>query len=129
MENKTQIKRRAVRDMTNAPVMFTEECWANSMLSIARYYGAINYSGYRYIIVDKLGRDLWECSAIAEKEGRDKAIEPGEPADLIREDFKRLYRKYGRDRFIEAIKNNPDVWTPKELENNLKKENLKNHGG
>ena len=112
--------------MTTAPVMFTEECWANSSLSIARYYGAINYSGYRYIIVDKLGRDLWECSAIAEKEGRDKAIEPGEPADLIREDFKRLYRKYGRDRFIEALKNNPDVWTPKELENNLKKEKLKN---
>lgn len=122
----TKLKRRATSDMNNSPILFTEECWANSMLSIARYYGAINYNGYRYIIVDKLGRDLLECSAIAEKEGREKAIEPGEPADLIREDFKRLYRKYGRDRFIEALKNNPDVWTPKELENNLKKEKLKN---
>ena len=109
--------------MTNAPVMFTEECWANSMLSIARYYGAINYSGYRYIIVDKLGRDLWECSSIAEKEGRDKAIEPGEPADLIRSDFQKLYRKYGRDKFINALKENPEVFSPKELENILKKKN------
>lgn len=125
----TKLKRRATRDMTNSPILFTEEFWVNSMLSIARYYGAINYQGHRYIVVDKLGRDLWECSEIAEKEGREKAIEPGEPADLIREDFKRLYRKYGRDRFIEALKNNPDVWTPKELENNLKKEKLKNYGG
>ena len=51
--------------MTNAPVMFTEECWANSMLSIARYYGAINYSGYRYIIVDKLGVEESEVTETA----------------------------------------------------------------
>jgi len=98
----------------------TEEVWANSQFSIARYYGGINIEGKKYIIVDKLGRDLFECSAIAEKEGRDKAIEPGEPADLIREDFKKLYKKYGRDKFIEALEANPNIHEPKWLEKVLK---------
>ena len=98
------------------PIIMTEEFWANSQLSIARYYGAINYDGHRYIIVDKLGRDLFECSRIAEKEGRDKAIEPGEPADLIRDDFQKIYRKIGRDKFIEVIKAHPELETPKQME-------------
>ena len=82
----------------------TEEFWSNSQLSIARYYGEIIFDGRKYIIVDKLGRDLFECSAIADKEGRDKAIEPGEPADLILSTLRFAYRKLGRDRIIELIK-------------------------
>lgn len=97
------------------PILMTEEYWANSPFSVARYYGGINIGRHRYIIVDKLGRDLYECSRIAEKEGREKAIEPGEPADLIRSDFQQLYRKHGRDKFIEAVKAHPEIWTPKEL--------------
>ena len=60
--------------MSNAPLLMTDEFWANSQLSIARYYGEIILDGRKYIIVDKLGRDLFECSAIADKEGREKAI-------------------------------------------------------
>ena len=90
--------------MSNAPLLMTEEFWANSQLSIARYYGEITCNGRQYIIVDKLGRDLFECSAIADKEGRDKAIEPGEPADLILSTLRFAYRKLGRDRIIELIK-------------------------
>lgn len=82
----------------------TEEYWANSQLSVAKYYGGINLDGSEYIIVDKLGRDLWECSAIAEREGRDKAIEAGEPADLILATIQKAYRKLGRDRIIDLIK-------------------------
>lgn len=82
----------------------TEEYWANSQLSVAKYYGGINLDGREYIIVDKLGRDLWECSAIAERDGRDKAIEPGEPADLILATLQKAYRKLGRDRIIALIK-------------------------
>ena len=82
----------------------TEEYWVNSQLSVARYYGGMTFNGRKYIIVDKLGRDLWECSAIAEREGRDKAIEPGEPADLILATIQKAYRKLGRDRIIELIK-------------------------
>ena len=90
--------------MSNAPLLMTEEFWVNSQLSIARYYGEITFNGRKYIIVDKYGRDIYECSAIAEREGREKAIEPGEPADLILSTLRFAYRKLGRDRIIELIK-------------------------
>ena len=90
--------------MSNAPLLMTEEFWANSQLSIARYYGEIILDGRKYIIVDKLGRDIFECSAIADKEGMEKAIEPGEPADLILSTLRFAYRKLGRDRIISLIK-------------------------
>ena len=90
--------------MSNAPLLMTEEFWANSQLSIARYYGEITFNGRKYIIVDKHGRDIYECSAIADKEGREKAIEPGEPADLILSTLRFAYRNLGRDRIIELIK-------------------------
>ena len=90
--------------MSNSPLLMTEEFWANSQLSIARYYGEITFNGRKYIIVDKHGRDIYECSAIADKEGREKAIEPGEPADLILSTLRFAYRKLGRDRIIELIK-------------------------
>ena len=90
--------------MSNAPRLMTEECWANAESSIARYYGEIIFGGRKYIIVDKHGRDIYECSAIAEREGRDKAIEPGEPADLILSTLRFAYRKLGRDRIISLIK-------------------------
>ena len=90
--------------MSNAPLLMTEEFWANSQLSIARYYGEITFNGRKYIIVDKHGRDIYECSAIADKEGREKAIEPGEPADLILSTLRFAYRKLGRERIIELIK-------------------------
>ena len=74
------------------PICMTEEFWANTQLHIARLYGRIEINGKTYWILDKFGRDLWECTAIADKEGRDKAIEPGEPADLVRDDFRKVYR-------------------------------------
>lgn len=85
------------------PLIMTEEFWVNSQLSVARYYGGITFQGREYIILDKHGRDLWECSAIAEREGRKKAIEPGEPADLVLETLRFAYRKLGRERIIELI--------------------------
>lgn len=90
--------------MKNVPLLMTEEFWADSQLSIARYYGRITYNGRKYIIVNKHGRDLWECSAIAEREGRQYAIEPGEPADLVLDTLQMAYRKLGRERIIELIK-------------------------
>ena len=90
--------------MSNAPLLMTEEFWANSQLSIARYYGEIVFAGRKYIIVDKYGRDIYELSAIAKREGREKAIEPGEPADLILSTLRFAYRKLGRERIIALIK-------------------------
>ena len=90
--------------MINAPLLMTEEFWANSQLNIARYYGEIIFCGRKYIIVDKHGRDIYELSAKADREGREKAIEPGEPADLVLSTLKMAYRKLGRERIIALIK-------------------------
>ena len=97
------------------PILMTEEYWANSQFSVARYTGVIKLDGHRYVIVDKTGRDIFELSALAEKEGRQKAIEPGEPCDLIREDFIPLYKKHGRDKFIEVLKAHPELESPKQM--------------
>lgn len=91
-------------DNDNAPLVMTEEYWRNTQLSIARHYGRVQVYGHEYWIVDKMGRDLFECTAIADREGREKAIEPGEPADLCRRDFMKTYRRLGRDRVLELLK-------------------------
>lgn len=85
-------------------LLMVEESWRNSQLSIARFYGRIRLNGYEYIIVNKEGKDLFECSYEAKKAGRDKAIEAGEPADLIWEDLRPAYKRLGRDKIIELIK-------------------------
>lgn len=87
-----------------ANILFTEEAWRNSHLSIAKFYGRITYNGKSFIIVNKEGKDLFQCTHEANKAGRTMAIEPGEPADLIREDFLPLYRELGRDGFIEILR-------------------------
>lgn len=82
----------------------TEEYWANTQLSIARHSGGISFNGASYIIVDKFGRDLYEASYIATKEGRSMAIEPGEPADLIWEGLQKDCRRLGRDTILRLLK-------------------------
>ena len=91
----------------NVPICMAEEYWANTQLSIARHYGRIRFNNHEYYIVDKLGRDLWECSVAADRAGSDKAIPAGEPADLVRKDFIPYYRKLGRDKFLEVLKEHP----------------------
>lgn len=110
----------------NAIVM-TEKYWANSMLSIARYYGKISVEGHEYVIVDKRGHDIFECSREAEKAGREKAIEPGEPADLCRVEFVPIYRKLGREQFLRFLEENPDINTAKAARERLKIWQPKNH--
>lgn len=87
----------------SGPILMTEEFWANSQFSIARYYGRIKAFGYEYWIVDKNGRDVFELSDLSEKESREKAISPGEPCDLVRKDFMKHYRKLGRDKFLAIL--------------------------
>lgn len=101
-------------------IVMTEEYWANSMLSIARYYGKIAVDGFDYVVVDKRGHDIFECSREAEKAGREKAIEPGEPCDLCRVDFVPIYRKLGREQFLKFLRENPDVYSVKQAKERLK---------
>lgn len=89
---------------TNYPLLMTEEYWANTQLSVVRYYGHISFMGHEYIIVNKEGKDIFQLSAEAHKAGRDKAIEPGEPCDLVIKTLMVAYRKLGRDRIIALIK-------------------------
>lgn len=92
----------------------TEEYWASSLYSIARYYGGIKIRGVEYVIVNKEGKDIFECSEEAEKAGREKAIEPGEPADLIDKRYQPIYRKVGREKFIEWVKEGLELKQMKE---------------
>ena len=91
-----------------AAILMEEEYWRNSQFSIARFYGAINVKigneNIEYEIVNKEGKDIYECSIEAEKAGREKAIEPGEPADLVDKRYIHAYRKMGREAFIKMIK-------------------------
>lgn len=86
--------------MTN-PILFTEEQWANSQLSIARHFGRIKFNGEEYIILNKDGKDVFECSWEADLQGRDKAIPAGEPCDLVNVKYCKEYRKLGREKFLE----------------------------
>ena len=104
----------------NEPILMTEEFWSDSPLSIVRYYGHIKNRGTEYVIVNKEGKDIFECSKEADEQGRDYAIPPGEPCDLCRADVVPIYRKLGREKFIEFLKQNPDVWTLKEIKDRLK---------
>ena len=95
-------------------ILMTEEYWATSQFSIARYYGRIKVGGIEYIIVNKEGKDVFELSVEAEKAGREKAIEPGEPCDLIDKRYQPIYRKVGRDKFIEWVKDGLELKQMKE---------------
>lgn len=89
------------------PICMTEEYWANSQLSIARHYGGITIGRDEYIIVNKDGIDIFALSAMAARKGKEKAIEPGEPCDLVRIDFVKFYRKLKRDKFLSVLKEHP----------------------
>lgn len=104
-----------------ATILMAEEYWVNTQFSVARYCGGINVNGKRYIIVNKEGKDLIQCSIEAEKEGREKAIPAGEPADLILAEWQPIYKALGRDAFIEHLKTNQDLEEAKKFIKELKK--------
>ena len=103
-----------------AAILMQEEYWRNSQLSIAKYYGAINVNidGEKivYFIVNKEGKDMFECSKEAEKAGRENAIEPGEPADLVDCRYIPAYSKMGREAFIKMLKEHEDITPLKAME-------------
>lgn len=107
--------------MVSETIIYPEEYWMNSQLSTARFFGGGTINGKEYIIVNKEGKNLWKCSEEAEKAGRDKAIEPGEPADLILLDWLPIYKALGRDKFFEYIKEHNDLEEAKKYVKLLKK--------
>lgn len=100
-----------------APILMTEEYWMNSHLSVARFYGGITFNNKEYLIVNKQGITLIELSDPTSKhyvhEG--KAIPPGEPADLILKEWIPVYKRLGRERTIELIKDHVPLKDAKKL--------------
>lgn len=93
---------------SNAPICMAEEYWRNSQLSIARFYGSIKFNGFEYSIVNKAGITVFELSVQDSKHYMqgDKIIQPGEPCDLVRNDFIPFYAALGRDAFLSVLKAN-----------------------
>lgn len=78
----------------------------SSPFSIARYCGGIIVNGKQYVVVNKDGVTLAELSDPGSRHyvGDDrKAIEPGEPADLVLKEWLPVYRALGRERTMEII--------------------------
>lgn len=87
----------------------TKEYWQNSQLSIAAYYGGLKFNGKKYKIVNKHGITLEELSNPMSEHwagNGEYAIPPGEPADLVQEDWLPVYRCLGRDKTFKLIKKN-----------------------
>lgn len=90
-----------------AAILMEEGYWRTSQFSIVKYYGEIKTKigseTIHYIIVNKEGKDIFECSLEAQKAGRAKAIDPGEPVDLVDRRYVPAYRMIGREAFIKMI--------------------------
>ena len=97
-------------------ILMEEGYWMNSPFSVARYTGRIQVNGIVYVICNKEGKDIFECSFEAQMAGREKAIEPGEPADLCDQRYLPVYRKLGRERFIKLIKEHKELTPEKAFE-------------
>lgn len=93
------------------PIIMTEEYWRNSQFSVARFYGGMNLNGSRFSIVNKEGITVLELSDPSSPHHvkGDKVIPPGEPCDLVREDWIPVYKALGRDRTIELVKSNTSL--------------------
>lgn len=93
------------------PIIMTEEYWKNSQFSVARFFGGMVFNGKHYSIVNKEGITVLELSDPKSPhyvEG-DKVILPGEPCDLVHEDWIPVYKALGRDKTIELVKNNTSL--------------------
>lgn len=104
----------------NTPIIMTEEYWSNSQLSVARYFGGVKLNGKEYKIVNKQGITLEELSNPTSEHynvNGKYAIPPGEPADLVQEDWLPVYRSLGRDRTFELLKKNVPLSMAKKLIN------------
>lgn len=89
------------------PIIMTEEYWKNSQFSVAKYYGGMTFNGKNYSIVNKDGITVLELSNPDSPHYvvSDKVIQPGEPCDMILDDWIPVYQALGRDKTIELVKN------------------------
>lgn len=94
------------RSMSTTPILIEKGYWMNSQLSVARFYGGIKYNDKVYKIVNKEGITVEELSTpqSAYYVGKcNYVIPPGEPADLVVEEWIPVYKKFGRKDFISLV--------------------------
>ena len=72
------------------PILIEESYWMNSQMSIARFYGGMNFNGEQYIIVPPKN-------------------------DMIQLKWSKIYTTLGRDKFIELIKQNVSLTEAKKM--------------
>ena len=93
--------------MLNA-IIIEESYWANSHLSIVRHTGHVRVGKHIWTVVNKYGITVFELSDPMSKhyvgDSATKVIEPGEPVDLVRNDWLHVYRALGREKTIEIVK-------------------------
>lgn len=106
-----------------SPILMTEEYWANSQFSVARYYGGMKLNGESYSIVNKNGITVRELSDPDSRHyvESDKVIPPGEPCDLIMDKWIPVYKKLGRERTIGLVKNGTSLEVAKQMIKAMKK--------
>lgn len=100
------------------PIAMSEEYWANSQFSVARYTGSIKVNNATYVIVNKFGVTIFELSSPSSEYyvGDDNmAIPPGEHCDLVRVEWVPVYKALGRDKFIELLEQDLSLEEAKEL--------------
>ena len=97
---------------SNAPIAMAEDYWGNTHFSVARYFGGIKAFGYEYQIVNKEGITIFELSDSTSNHyvgDENMAIEPGEPADLVRVEWIPVYKALKREAFLKYLQTNPTL--------------------
>ena len=84
------------------PICMTKEYWMASQLSVAKYTGGCKAWNHEYLVMPQ-------------------------SLDLLRLDFIPVYKKVGRDKFLEVLKTNPQA-TDKELKVIFKEMTAKKKG-
>lgn len=107
------------------PIIMEESYWMNTHLSVARYYGRIMFGKKEYSIVNKDGITLLELSDPDSPHyvQEEKAIPPGEPADLVQTEWVPVYRTLGRDKTIELVKSGKTLGEALKIIKEMKKLN------
>lgn len=93
-------------------ILLTKEAWMSSCFSVAKFSGGITVTGEggkrkEFFVINKEGKTLMQVG-----------IPAGDPADLVDKEFIPLYKKLGREKFIEIVKDN-SLLSREELKNVL----------
>ena len=109
------------------PIIMEESSWRNSYLSVVSYYGAvtINKKEYskEYSIVNKEGITLLELSDPTSPHFANDliAIPPGEPADMIQNEWIPVYKALGRKKTFELVQSGKTLGEALKIVKEMKK--------